>query len=522
MLFQAHKGVSTENPENTMAAFEAAIRQGYGLIELDPGVTADDQVVVLHDKSINRTARNPDGSEIDSPKLIGELTYAQALEYDFGVWFSKKFAGTRLPLLRDALELARSAGVGVKIDNKYQHFSPREQAALFAVLADFPETAMLTCGDAEELLRVHDVFPQMQLHYDGPVDEPLLKRLSAAVGRERLTVWLPHPARKKDWIKVAYADAELVSAVHRYAKLGIWILQEPQELADAVRWGADVIETNGQLKPEKDKGRLCDLHNHSEYSHDSVCRIEDMAQAHAKRNVPVMAMTDHCDVYSWRDYDIFTPLLRAADDVKRLNGTNGMQLLSGLEISEGFWFEEQGRKAESLAPWDVILGSVHCVRFRDLTKAYSKIDFGSLPTETVYAYLNAYFDDVQTLLDWGDFDVLAHLTCPLRYICGKYRVDLDLSVFDQKIEAILRGVIRKGIVLEVNTSGYEDFGFFMPDRELLIQYRSLGGYLVSLGSDAHKPEQAARSFDAAVSMLRELGFSFLCRLEHRTIVQSAL
>ncbi len=335
------------------------------------------------------------------------------------------------------------------------------------MLAEFPETAALTCRDCAEALRVHALFPEMELHYDGLVDETVLQTLTAQIEPGLLTVWLPHPAKKKDWIKVAYADAALAALVRRYAKLGIWILSEPEELADAAAWGADIVETNGQLKPEKDKGLLCDLHNHSEFSHDSVCKIRDMAQAHFERGVPVMAMTDHCDVYSWQDYDIFTPLLRAADEVSQLDGIQGMQLISGLEISEGFWFEPQGSKAEKLADWDVILGSVHCVYFRDLTMAYSKIDFSRLPAETASAYLDAYFDDVLMLLDWGDFDVLAHLTCPLRYILGKYKLDVDMSVFESKIEAILRRVIKRGLVLEVNTSGYDDFGFFMPDRQLL-------------------------------------------------------
>ena len=61
LLYQAHKGVSSENPENTMPAFEAAVRQGYNIIELDVSITKDQQFVILHDKTINKTARHPKG-----------------------------------------------------------------------------------------------------------------------------------------------------------------------------------------------------------------------------------------------------------------------------------------------------------------------------------------------------------------------------------------------------------------------------------------------------------------------------
>ena len=67
---QAHRGVSTEYPENTMPAFIAAVNQGYDIIELDPGYTADGHIIILHDAILNRTIRNADGS------VIKETTYA--------------------------------------------------------------------------------------------------------------------------------------------------------------------------------------------------------------------------------------------------------------------------------------------------------------------------------------------------------------------------------------------------------------------------------------------------------------
>lgn len=70
MNFQAHRGVSCEAPENTMSAFIAAVKQGYDVIELDPAMTKDGKFVVLHDETINRTARNIDGSFI--AKRIGK------------------------------------------------------------------------------------------------------------------------------------------------------------------------------------------------------------------------------------------------------------------------------------------------------------------------------------------------------------------------------------------------------------------------------------------------------------------
>ena len=82
ILYQAHRGVSTDYPENTMAAFIGAVNQGYDVKELDPNVTKDGVFVVLHDAAINRTGRNTDGSELEKEIKINEITYDEARQYD--------------------------------------------------------------------------------------------------------------------------------------------------------------------------------------------------------------------------------------------------------------------------------------------------------------------------------------------------------------------------------------------------------------------------------------------------------
>ena len=92
-LLQAHRGVSSEAPENTMAAFRMSVEQGYDLIEMDPKYTADGKFVILHDISLNRTVRDADGNAVDLK--ISEITLAQAQSYDYGSWFSEEFKGEK-------------------------------------------------------------------------------------------------------------------------------------------------------------------------------------------------------------------------------------------------------------------------------------------------------------------------------------------------------------------------------------------------------------------------------------------
>ena len=87
-LLQAHRGVSTDCPENTMSAFRAAVRQGYDTIELDPKFTRDGACVILHDRTVDRTGRRMDGGPLPAVTAIGDMTLAQAREWEYGGGFA--------------------------------------------------------------------------------------------------------------------------------------------------------------------------------------------------------------------------------------------------------------------------------------------------------------------------------------------------------------------------------------------------------------------------------------------------
>ena len=117
VLLQAHRGVSTEYPENTLAAFRAACGQGYDLIELDPKFTRDGACVVLHDRTVNRTGRTASGGELTEPRAIAEMTLGEARSLEYGSWKGARFAGEPLPLLGEVFSLARERHMPLKLDN---------------------------------------------------------------------------------------------------------------------------------------------------------------------------------------------------------------------------------------------------------------------------------------------------------------------------------------------------------------------------------------------------------------------
>lgn len=263
---------------------------------------------------------------------------------------------------------------------------------------------------------------------------------------------------------------------------------------------------------------IADMHTHSEFSHDSVCKIEDMCLAQIEKGTEIFAVTDHLDCFLYNDYDIFTPIANARKAVEELNKryADKLLILSGMEIGESIRYPEVYQKTVGLTDYDVIIGSVHCVDYKNGLEPYVSVDFSKFTTEEVYEFLDIYFNDLLKTVDDIDFDILAHLTCPMRYINGKYHLGITLERYEQIIDTILEKIIKKGIALEVNTSSYEFLNSSMPDEEILRKYYSIGGRLITLGSDAHVAQNASSNFKAAIEMLKRIGFDRVYYYQKRT------
>lgn len=109
LVVTAHRGFSGRAPENTLAAFRAAIAAGCDQIELDVHLSRDGEVVVIHDDTLGRTT-NGRGN-------VAERTVAELRGLDAGAWFSPAFAGERIPTLAEVLELTGSR-IGLNIELK--------------------------------------------------------------------------------------------------------------------------------------------------------------------------------------------------------------------------------------------------------------------------------------------------------------------------------------------------------------------------------------------------------------------
>lgn len=134
----AHRGASWDAPEHTFAAYDLALAQGADWIEQDLQMTRDGQLVVLHDDSLDRTARGP---AADCSGLVREKTLAQLANCDVGSWFNAEyperaqgaFVGARIPTLDDVL--TRYAGrARFYIETKNPDEAPAMVDSLLAAL----------------------------------------------------------------------------------------------------------------------------------------------------------------------------------------------------------------------------------------------------------------------------------------------------------------------------------------------------------------------------------------------------
>ena len=113
----AHRGWY-EAPENTIVAYALAKKSGYQYGETDVRFTSDNIPVLLHDASINRVARNSDGTELSSTINIADITYDQALTYDFGIYKGSAWAGTKIATFAEYLQVCRNIGLKPYIELK--------------------------------------------------------------------------------------------------------------------------------------------------------------------------------------------------------------------------------------------------------------------------------------------------------------------------------------------------------------------------------------------------------------------
>ena len=249
---------------------------------------------------------------------------------------------------------------------------------------------------------------------------------------------------------------------------------------------------------------------HTNFSHDSEATPEQMIEGAIRKGLEVICFTDHYDKdnMSWGPEDIFEPepyfqtLVPLQEKYRgKIEVRIGVEL--GLQPHLGEFYHEFVAKY----PFDFVIGSLHSVRRKDVVYGMRHDpEFQKLTDEEFYRItLEEMLEDVRKN---QDFDVLGHIDYMVRY--GKAQEkEYSYARYADIIDEILRTVIGKGKGIELNMAGLKyGLPFAHPHPDILKRYRELGGEIITVGADGHKPEHIAYDYDKVSDILKSCGFRY--------------
>jgi len=270
VLNVGHRGASGYAPEHTTPAYDLALKLGADYIEQDLQMTKDGVLVVLHDETLNRTARPTAASAPgDCTGLVREKTLAQIKTCDVGIWFNQAYP-----------QYARPEYVGLRIPTLEEIFQRYGKKTNYYIETKSPESAP---GMEEELLRLMDEYGltkpaakkwQVLIQSFSPASlqkihvlDPSLPLIQLFSGSESSqTIQARLDATKTYAVGIGPSkndvDAALVEAAHaRCLDVHPYTVNETPEMEKLVALGVDGMFTNfpdrleGVLGKEAAKGK---------------------------------------------------------------------------------------------------------------------------------------------------------------------------------------------------------------------------------------------------------------------------
>lgn len=228
----AHRGASSQAPENTMPAFELAMRQGADGIELDVMRTADGIIVVTHDEFCHRLT--------GSQGMIGQKSFSELRKLDFAANFPE-YSPQRLPALPEVLDLIRPSGIKLNIELKNGHYFDEglEEAVLDELSKwQLAERIVLSSFNHYSMQRAAQIVSRTGsgikcgLLYNSCLVEP----------------WQYARALRVQAIHPLYANLQLPGFVENCHAAGIevnaWTIDNPDHIGMAINLGVDAVITN--------------------------------------------------------------------------------------------------------------------------------------------------------------------------------------------------------------------------------------------------------------------------------------
>lgn len=258
---------------------------------------------------------------------------------------------------------------------------------------------------------------------------------------------------------------------------------------------------------------LWDAHTHTCFSGDSDASMAAMIASAQAHNLTGICFTDHMDM----DYP-GEPTLFLLDIPKYQSAVRSLQqqyedtfaIHCGIELGLQPQLATRHRELLEEYDFDFVIGSSHIVHGLD---PYDPPFFQNKTQEEAY---REYFISIhENILAFDAFDVYGHLDYVVRYGPTKNK-SYSYQQYADIIDTILKLLIEKGKGIEVNTAGFK-YGLHHPNptEDIIRRYHELGGEIITIGSDAHRPEHIAYDFEKIPELLKEAGFRYYTVFENR-------
>lgn len=254
---------------------------------------------------------------------------------------------------------------------------------------------------------------------------------------------------------------------------------------------------------------MFDFHMHSIVSFDGHDTGLQLAQAAAKAGLKEICFTDHMDyVRNPNEPDLIFDI---ADYNAAYDGLEipGLTIRRGVEY--GLYEDNTAQMAKDLQlrNYDFVLGSIHFVD--DIDVYFPEYWEG----KTIFEAQQRYFETMLECVKVHDnFDVLSHMTYLHKSKCCPVKEPMRFEDHRELIDEILRVLAAKGKGMEMNTSGIDRCGGFLPTVDFFKRFKELGGEIVTVGSDAHTSDRVGQYCDDACRVLGEV-FGYVCTFENR-------
>ncbi len=264
-----------------------------------------------------------------------------------------------------------------------------------------------------------------------------------------------------------------------------------------------------------------EFHMHCSFSGDSVTPPEEQIEEAIRLGAEGICFTDHMD-YSYPmakesgtdfEFDVDDYYRRMSELRDRYRGR--LEILIGIEYGLrnepdliGEMQEKYGRLNDEY-DLDFTIGSTHCLEYTD---PFYAVPYwvGRTPDEGLETYFRAVAENAK---NYDCYDSSGHYDYAVRYVpasdAWKGPADYDPMRYMDITDEFLKTLIHKGKALECNTAGIKyGLGTTHPHELVLKRYLELGGELLTIGSDGHKPEHIFYDFKTTEDYLKNIGFKY--------------